>query len=247
MNIAIISDIHGNCYALDLVLADLRRLGVERMVCLGDAIQGGAQPRETAQRLREMGCPVVMGNADAWLLSGQETSTNEQVTEQQQIVRAWTLEQLSAEDRAWMEQFPPTIEIALEAGKKLLCFHGSPDSFDEIILPNTTQEHLSVVLGGTDATILAGGHTHTQQWQRVRQRDAWYLNPGSVGFAYHWQQNSSEKFRADPWAEYAIVTSEGDHLGITFRQVPFALDTFLATMRSSGKPNIEQTIVMYEK
>ena len=70
MKIAIISDIHGNAFALDTVLGDLKREPVDQIVCLGDAIQGGAQPAQTVARLRELGCPVVMGNADAWLLSG---------------------------------------------------------------------------------------------------------------------------------------------------------------------------------
>ncbi|MGE5335161.1 MAG: metallophosphoesterase family protein, partial [Nitrososphaerota archaeon] len=52
--LAVISDIHGNCVALDTVLADLGRLSVDRVVCLGDAIQGGVQPAETVQRLREL-------------------------------------------------------------------------------------------------------------------------------------------------------------------------------------------------
>jgi len=40
MLLAVISDIHGNCYALEQVLADMRRLDIEQLVCLGDAIQG---------------------------------------------------------------------------------------------------------------------------------------------------------------------------------------------------------------
>src|SRR5579862_6910854 len=128
MRIAVISDIHGNCFALDTVLADIRQQAVEHIVCLGDAIQGGAQPAQTVQRLRELHCPIVMGNADAWLLTGQDTSPLEQASESQLAVRAWSLSQLSEEDRAWIAGFQPTIELTLEDDKKLLCFHGSPHS-----------------------------------------------------------------------------------------------------------------------
>src|SRR5690349_17179247 len=82
MRIAVISDIHGNCLALDAVLADLQRDGVDWIVCLGDAIQGGAQPAETVARLRDLGCPIVMGNADAWLLTGEETGAEGPPSEQ---------------------------------------------------------------------------------------------------------------------------------------------------------------------
>lgn len=242
MQLAIISDIHGNCFAFDRVLADIRQQGIERIVCLGDAIQGGAQPAETVARLREVGCPVVMGNADAWLLTGLETSPHEQASEQQLATRAWSLAQLSAEERAFIQQFQPTIEIGLEAGRKLLCFHGSPRSFDDIILPDTSEDALSRLLSGFDATLLAGGHTHTQQLRRLR--NAWYFNPGSVGFAYNWQL-SGEQFQADPWAEYAVVTSEGESTGITFRHVPFDVDELARIIRSSGKPDAEQAIAIY--
>ena len=47
---------------------------MDQIVCLGDAVQGGPQPAQVVQRLRRLNSPVVMGNADAWLLSGEETA-----------------------------------------------------------------------------------------------------------------------------------------------------------------------------
>lgn len=73
MKVVVISDIHGNGVALEAVLAEIRGEGADQVVCLGDAIQGGPQPREVVGLLREWGIPVVMGNADAWLLAGEET------------------------------------------------------------------------------------------------------------------------------------------------------------------------------
>lgn len=243
MQIAVISDIHGNCFALDKALEDIRRQGIEQIVCLGDAIQGGAQPGETVARLRESGCPVVMGNADAWLLAEGEDSSEERVTEQQLAVRAWSLAQLSAQDKGFILQFQPTIEIALEAGQKLLCFHGSPHSFNDIILPNTSDEVLNQHFAGFDATLFTGGHTHTQQLRRLEK--ATYLNPGSIGLAYIWQI-LGETFLLAPRVEYAIVTSERENIGITFRQVPFDLDELIRIMRASGRPFVEETISLYQ-
>jgi len=50
---AIISDIHSNVEALDAVLADVARRKVESIVCLGDVIGYGPQPRETLKRSTE--------------------------------------------------------------------------------------------------------------------------------------------------------------------------------------------------
>ena len=73
MRIAIIADIHGNALALDAALADIERGGYDHLVCLGDVIQGGPQPEQVVARLRSLGCPTVLGNADAYLLTGAET------------------------------------------------------------------------------------------------------------------------------------------------------------------------------
>ena len=90
---------------------------VDQIVCLGDAVQGGPQPAQVVARLREIACPVVMGNADAWLLSGQETG-NEQIPAERlrkmHAIRDWSLSQLSADDRAFIGQFKPTVTIDSE-------------------------------------------------------------------------------------------------------------------------------------
>lgn len=71
MRIALIADIHGNVVALDEVLAELEKKAVDQIVCLGDVAAGGPRPAQTLERLRELDCPVVMGNADQWLLTPQ--------------------------------------------------------------------------------------------------------------------------------------------------------------------------------
>src|SRR6476661_3126533 len=109
MRVAIISDMHGNGVAFEAVLRDLESVGCDQIVCLGDAIQGGAQPAETVARLRSLGCPVVMGNADAWLLSGVDTA--EPASEELRQMREWTLAQLSDDDRTFISGFVPTVEI----------------------------------------------------------------------------------------------------------------------------------------
>jgi predicted phosphodiesterase len=101
MRIAVMSDIHGNCVAPDAALDDLQAQAVDQLICLGDAVQGGLQPAQVVGRLRTLGCPVVMGNTGAWLLSGEESGA-EAISAQRlramHEVRAWSLAQLSAAD-----------------------------------------------------------------------------------------------------------------------------------------------------
>jgi predicted phosphodiesterase len=247
MRIAIISDIHGNCIGLDAVLNDLQRARVDQLVCLGDAIQGGPQPALVAARLRELGQPVVMGNADAWLLTGEESGQEKIPNERHRkmnAVRDWSLSQLSPVDRAYIQSFRPTVEIPFETGGALLCFHGSPASFDDVILPDISHEELNKTLGAQAGRVMAGGHTHIQFMRRIGKDGRFFFNPGSAGFAYSHHQ-PDEGFQADPWAEYAILTIEGEALALEFRRVPFDVAALLEVYRSSGRPHAEGAIAQY--
>src|SRR5580704_4189608 len=68
MRIALISDIHGNYLALEHVLEDARAAGVDRFACLGDVATLGPRPGEVVRKLRELQCPVILGNHDDFLL-----------------------------------------------------------------------------------------------------------------------------------------------------------------------------------
>src|ERR1043165_5470678 len=150
MRVAVISDMHGNDLAFEAVEADIQAQKVDQIVCLGDAVQGGPQPAAVVQRLRRLNCPVVMGNADAWLITGEETGDEgippERLRKMGEI-RLWSLSQLTTEDREFISNFQPTNTIPLENGPSLLCFHGSPTSFDDVILPAAPEEEFQKILG----------------------------------------------------------------------------------------------------
>jgi putative phosphoesterase len=246
MRIAIISDMHGNGLALDAALADLKTQPIDQIVCLGDAIQGGPQPAQVVARLRGLACPVVMGNADAWLLTGQETG-QEQISAEQRVkmdaVREWSLSQLSADDRAFVSRFQPTVTIESESGERLLCFHGSPNSFDDIILPTTPEDEFQHLLGSHASAFLTGGHTHLQQVRRLGDR--FFFNPGSVGLAYNHQQ-AEDGFQADAWAEYAVLTLEPARVSLEFRRAPFDSARLIRVYHESGRPYAAEAAAQYE-
>jgi predicted phosphodiesterase len=246
MRIAVISDIHGNSVALDAVLADLKHEAFDQMVCLGDAIQGGPQPEQVVARLRELGCPVVMGNADYFLLTGEEKGA-EKTSEAQRIqfndVRSWQLSQLTADDLAFIRAFQPTIRLPLDAERSLLCFHGSPKSFNDIILPETQEDEARQYLEPHPDTIYTGGHTHIQFIRHFGR--TFHFNPGSVGLAYRHGQPEDD-FHADPWAEYAVLSSDKGRLSLEFRRVNFDAKQLIRAYATSGRPHAESAIKQYE-
>ena len=228
MRLALLSDQHGNDVAFQAALEDIEHLGVDDVVCLGDVVQGGTQPAETLDRLAVLGCETVLGNADAFLLEIPDDSP-EPVTERQLEVRNWTLAQLSPSHLEQIRAFAPVVRREHE-GVWLLLFHGSPRSYDDVLLPELGGEALEPFLG-RDAALLAGGHTHLQWTRRIG--DALYVNPGSVGISYDRQADS---LALRPLAEWALVTIENGAVAVEFRQIPYSVDDVRAAARRSGRP-----------
>lgn len=156
MLVALISDLHGNLIALEAVLADLELERPDRAVCLGDVAATGPQPRETVERLRELGYPVVMGNADAELLRPIPDAEGEEARKIVEIYR-WCAGRLSSDHLEYLRGFRPTLEVPLAPEHTLLCFHGSPRSFDEVIVAATPEDGLDEMLSGQEAAVVAGG------------------------------------------------------------------------------------------
>ena len=246
MRIAVFSDMHGNDVAFEAVEGDIQKQNVDQLVCLGDAIQGGPQPAAVTQRLRRLGCPVVMGNADAWMLSGVETADEGFPPEQlkkMETIRQWSLSQLTEDDRAFIAAFQSTILLKLDKELNLLCFHGSPTSFDDVMQPDSPQDVFEKFLGAYREHFLTGGHTHAQQIRRIGDR--FFFNPGSVGRVLQYQPDG--QLHADPWAEYAILTAGNGQTNLEFRRVPYDVNELIRVYRESGRPYADEAIAQYQR
>ena len=234
MRIAVFSDIHGNCLALETVLSDIKQSKINKLVCLGDAVQGGPQPAQTVALLRDLACPTVMGNSDDWLLTGVIT---ESLTPLQYQIRDWTVSKLSVLDREFISLFQPTIKMDLSKTKCLFCFHGSPRSYDDNILSTALDTELQELLGSDLSCIYAGGHVHSQLLRRIG--DTFYLRPGSVGPVYDRNRVEAD-FRLDPWAEYAVLTATATQWSIEFRRIPLDVEKLHSIWAKTGRPDAEK-------
>jgi putative phosphoesterase len=231
VRLALISDIHANLLALDAVLGELNEAGIDRIVCLGD-VAAGPEPRETIARLRELGCPVVLGNWDTWLLEGVpqlQLQAGPKLRDQGD----WSAAQLSSTDRAFLEGLRPQIELDL-GGTTVLCVHGSPRSVLEDIHATTSDAELAQMFNGSKPAVLAAGHTHVQLARL--HGSTLIVNPGSVGLPFNsWPPNGA--LRMSPWAEYAILTVEDGCISTELRRAPYDISTLLEVARESGMPH----------
>jgi len=234
--IAVLADIHGNLPALDAVLAKIRAEGIERIVCLGDVATLGPQPREVIARVRALGCPVVMGNTDAILLALQRDESTMGDDWSNEAFDQWCANQLTDDDLAYLRTFQPTISLSLGDYVTLLCYHGSPRSYDERITAETPDAALHEMFAATPAHLYIGGHTHQQMLRR--HWDVLVLNPGTVGFVKD-AIAPATSIRNPSWAEYAVIAYDGGQFDVSLRRVPFDLDALFAAFDASGIPRAQ--------
>jgi putative phosphoesterase len=233
MRVAVLSDLHANPFALDAVLRDLERLAVDEIVCLGD-VAIGPFPHETVVRLRELVCPVLMGNWDSWFLHGVPRLGGE-VGPRLSAQADWCVTRLDAEDLEFMRGFRATLELQVD-GSQLAFFHASPRSLDELLLPDVSRRQLDAALAGVHAGLILGGHTHLQMLRRLP--DSVFANPGSVGLPFS-EGPSGGSLRVSRWAEYVLASSDEDGQRVEFRRVYYDVDGMLEAARASGWPHAD--------
>jgi putative phosphoesterase len=234
VKIAVIADIHANLVALDAVIAELRQESPDAMVCLGDVAATGPQPHAVLDRMRELGGLAVMGNADLWMLNPHRQQDPGDDARRLEEIDLWCVEQLVPADLEMIQAFQPWLEIDLNKGHSLVCYHGSPKSSTERIATDTPQEELDRMLEGFQAAVMAGGHTH-QAMLRVFNGSL-IINPGSVGLPY---VQVGGMLRNPAWAEYALVDNDHATLGIEFRRVSYSLEDLVQSVRDSGMPHAD--------
>jgi putative phosphoesterase len=220
LRLAVISDIHGNSAALDAVLADIRAVGCDAVVNLGDVASGPMDPAGVLDRLMAESFLTVRGNHDRWLFEGPPPNTSD-------VVDRFTAASLNDRQAEWLRALPATAELD---GSVLLC-HGTPNSDTTGWLDgwfrarNTTLPDEATVTAhaaGFDHDVFLCGHTHLARAVRLRD-DRLIVNPGSVGLQF---------VHGSPDARYAMVERHGGAWRAALRAVPY--DRHTAVLQSTG-------------
>jgi putative phosphoesterase len=228
--LAIIADIHANLVALEATLSDIKTRGISDIVCLGDVANFGPQPVETLERVKEINCPVVMGNSDANVLHPRQ-EVDPVVTD----VESWCAQQLKEEHKNFIRSFEPTVKLEL-SGLKILAYHGSPKSYHDSITAETPDETLTSYFENHKADLFVGGHTHEQFIRRYFDKRV--MNPGSVGLPYVMKRGSSNGLNLAV-TEYAILEVTKHEPNVTFRRVRYDVKALEQAVNSANMPHGE--------
>jgi predicted phosphodiesterase len=191
MRYAILSDIHSNLEALEVCLLEIDRMGVDRVVSLGDIVGYNASPNECVRLLRERGISSLMGNHDAAACGLEEPEDFNPIAKAAVL---WTRQALEPAHRDVLKGMPEQAD--LEAGHRLA--HGSLLHRDHYV---RSQDDIMANIrrmrqADPGIRVLFFGHTHIQAAFVCQEEDVsmmapprfsirsdslYLVNPGSVG------------------------------------------------------------------
>src|SRR3954468_17005401 len=210
--IALLADIHANVWALEAVLADVRKQGVDLLWNLGDILHGALKPRATYDLLRSADIALtIRGNQDRELYEPNPDPKTQ-----------WMIRDLGTDPIEWLCGLPATVVFEDEV---LLC-HGSPADDRCYLLAEVMSgrpqvrgaEEIANLLGDASQPLIVCGHTHIPRLVRLANGQT-IVNPGSVGLAAYIDDapvpHAMENYSPD--ASYAIVEKTRSGWDVTFR------------------------------
>jgi predicted phosphodiesterase len=227
MRIAVLADIHGNLPALDAVLADVDRAGVDAIVLAGD-VAAGPMPVATLDRLAERSDVLasVMGNGDREMVEAFDAIAAGGRPQARFQVIAWAAEQLDRAHRDVLAAYVPTVTVEVDGiGPTLVC-HGSPRDDNEILTTFTGADRLGPILEVVDERTIVCGHTHRQFDREVAGHRI--VNAGAVGMPYE----------GDAAAFWALLGPD-----VELRRTAYDVAAAARTLRAAGLPDVDELML----
>ncbi|MEA2232641.1 MAG: hypothetical protein QOD83_2457 [Solirubrobacteraceae bacterium] len=232
MQVAILSDIHGNRHAFEAVLADAEAAGADEMWCLGDLVGYGAEPDACVELARRHAAICLAGNHDLGVTGDIGL---EEFSIGAALAARWTQDTITAANLEFLRALRPEGE---ESSVGL--YHASPrDPIWEYVLSALLAE---LCLDAQPQRVALIGHSHVPlSFVRTEgevatgepRRDGdeldisageWLLNPGSVG----------QPRDGDPRAAWLLLDT--DTWRAEWRRTPYDIAGAAAAIRAARLP-----------
>lgn len=240
MIFAAIADIHGNCAALEAVLADIEKLGIEDIVNLGDCFSGPLEAGFTGDVLLNRWITTVRGNHDRALID----RPFEEMGDWEKPAHV----QLTAAHLDWLHTLPFDMVFKDVA----YCCHGSPNGDLEYWLEKIADdgtlhlrplEEIEAMAEGIEQSLMLCGHTHIAR--SVQLSDGRLIvNPGSVGCPC-WEDDHPVCHKVEvgtPFANYAVLEKTARGWQPSFRQVRYDNLAMSELARDKGMPGFASAL-----
>lgn len=226
MRIALLTDIHANLAALEIVFQAVKKEKPDLILFGDDLAVNGPRPRETMEFILSSGIRSIRGNMDDAVLQGDDP------------VAQWARDQISPAGIAYLERSPIDDRITPPGGRSpendLLFVHSTPLSNDEALILElspatsfiglTPEEEANRLLAGAMASRIVYGHIHYFSNGIIRGQRVGSI--GSVGFP----------FDGDPRAAFALAHWDGKDWQIEPRRIAYNHESVARDIETSGQP-----------
>ncbi|HVE77569.1 MAG TPA: metallophosphoesterase family protein [Gemmatimonadaceae bacterium] len=235
MRYALLADVHANLPALQATLDDVGRRRPDAVHHLGDLVGYAPWPNETVALLLAGGITGVAGNYDSTVATAYEHCgcryDDPRQQELAQVSYAWTRRHVTATTRSALAALPFRVDLRPSgghaAGPTVTLLHGSDVLNTVYVHARRSDDFLAKMgasLGARPGDVVCVGHTHVA-WHRV-VGGVHFVNAGSVG-----------RPKDGDWrACYALLTVDGQDVGVEFVRVAYDVETTARGIREHGLP-----------
>lgn len=224
VRLAIVSDVHGNLLALEAVMQDIARQGVDQILCGGDVALKGSRPAEVADLLHDKCAAIVKGNTDAYLTGELPLRNYGNPQHWKYRLYRWTTQELGPERIERMRSYVFSHRTSGHGKGDLLLVHANPQDMEAALDPAAPEGVLRSFIRGCDARVLAFGHLHVAY---KKELDGMTLvDVASAG-------NPRD---GDPRAAYGLFTLGPNGWEIELRRVEYPLMQAASDYRLQGVP-----------
>lgn len=238
MRFAAIADVHGNCAALEAVLADIAALGIRDIVNLGDCFGGPLEAGRTADLMLLLdmeAARTVRGNHDRYLLEMSAAALG--------ASDAHAHRQLAPRHFDWLRKLPSSMVYRDDV---FLC-HATPADDNLYWLEKVSpeghvclrrQEEIEAMAEGIEQPLILCGHSHIARVVQLSDGRL-IVNPGSVGCqAYDDDQPVFHKVETGhAMACYAVLEKTGRGWVPQFRHVAYDHMAMSRLAAENGRPD----------
>lgn len=227
MRIAVISDIHGNYYALSSVLRDIMQSEVDEIYCLGDIVSIGHQTNKVMDALKNIeNMKFVRGNHDLEVIKACKGEKSF-VTGTEHDHHLYIARQIRAENLKMLEELPLTVTLEKYGNKILMThYHLTEESMYQSIDYEPTLASLENNYNNSEYNIILFGHDHMSL--HFENMEKLFVNPGALGVT------------VNEFSPYTIMDIDTDgSIDLEFKQVPYDRKSFIKELKDENPPALD--------
>ena len=226
MKIGVLSDIHGNVWALKECLKYLEKENADAYFFLGDYIGELPAVQECIDIIRNLAkekrCYIIKGNKEEYLLKGICEGHTEW-DEYKSVVGMlrYSASSINYETKSFLCNLPISMVIKFDGHKEILICHGSPNGCRIPVISHKNGLNTEL-LGDINQEYIIHGHTHYQEKMDYDGKHIW--NAGTVGL----QCNGKTE------TQFMLLTSEGQEWIPKFISLKYDYEAVVADMHKKN-------------